>query len=103
MVRLVRRLSYGFFALAMVFALLMVWQGERAQDNAAASGIFAICLGLGVILRAWSGYAAGRIEIRRSTAERDDRPLAFWTVVVLLTVVGVMLGAAGLMRLFGVL
>lgn len=95
-----RRVSYALFALAALSAGLMIWLDE---DGTRFAPFFAMFLGLGLLARAFSGHRAGRIKVRRRTAERDEQPIAFWTTVVLLSAAGLVLSVAGVLLALGVL
>lgn len=98
-----KNLSYALFAAAIVFAALVWWLEERGADSGQAASGFAVFLGLSVLSRAQSGLQSGRIRVRRTMADRSERPVAFWTVVSILTAAGFILTAAGVLNFFGLL
>ncbi len=95
-----RRITYALFALAALSAGLAIWLDEGGTRFAP---VFAMFLGLALLVQAFAGHQAGRIRVRRRTAERDEQPITFWTTVVLLSAAGLVLSMAGVLLALGVL
>lgn len=98
-----QHISSIFLALGLIFFGVAAWRMQADTDPSTFTSLFAVFCGLGLLLRAVGGVQAGRMRIRRKTAERLDQPGTFWTAVVLFAVVGLVLAAAGVLRLLGVL
>ena len=84
-------LAIAAFAAAAAFSAL-----DDARLRRVAAALFALCLGIALVLWGVEGVERGRIRGRRVTVRRDDHPLAFWGIVVLARLVpGVAMIAAG--------